>query len=165
MTITQSAGTEFVHHETGTIAGLPSEDIVVLASGTAWQVAWELQMLGPFASCGLMDGGSIRHVTVPMMVASALKRSSRPAAALVPSDYERLPVFCGAMSVAHAAALVAATDWSIAVVMDREPRAITARTVFRALLEATPTSPERDVWAALRSRPVHPTALDALDGV
>lgn len=138
-----------------TVAEVAAEDIVMLPSGTPWQVAWELQMLGPFASCGLLDGTAIRHVTVPAMVASALKRSSRPPAALVPSDYERLQVFAGELSVASAAALVASTGWSLAVVMDREPRVITARSVFRALVEATPTSAP-DAWAALRSRSMHP---------
>ena len=144
---------------THTVASLPSEDIVVLSAGTAWEVAWELQMLGPFASCGLLDGAAIRHVTVPSMVASALKRSSRPTAALVPNDYKRLPVFAAELTVAAAAGLVANSGWTLAVVMDREPRVITARSVFRALLEATPSSPEHDVWSALRSRAVHPTVL------
>ncbi|MDO8390585.1 MAG: hypothetical protein Q7V57_08860 [Actinomycetota bacterium] len=139
-----------------TVAGLPAEDIVLLASGTPWQVAWELQMLGPFASCGLLDGAAVRHVTVPTMVASALKRSSRPPAALVPSDYERMPVFGPELPISAAAALVASTGWSLAVVMDHEPRVITARTVFRALVDATPYAAERDVWSALRSRAMHP---------
>ena len=84
-----------------TVGGLPAEDIVMLASGTSWRVAWELQMAGPFASCGLLDGTSIRLVTVSAMVASALKRSSRPTAALVPSDYDRLPVFASALPIAE----------------------------------------------------------------
>ncbi|MEI7546899.1 MAG: hypothetical protein WCK21_02405 [Actinomycetota bacterium] len=139
-----------------TIAGLPSEDIVVLQSGTPWQVAWELQMLGPFASCGLLDGESIRHVTVPAMVSSAVTRSLRPQAALVPSDYARVPVFAAEMTLFDAASLVASTGWELAVVMDHEPRVITARSVFRALIEASPAhtgtpAAHRDVWAALRA--------------
>ena len=128
----------------------------MLASGTSWRVAWELQMAGPFASCGLLDGTSIRLVTVSAMVASALKRSSRPTAALVPSDYDRLPVFASALPIAAAATLVASTGWSLAVVMDLEPRVITSRAVFRALVETIPSTNGRDMWSALRSRSMHP---------
>ena len=118
-----------------TVAMLPAEDVVVLQSGTPWRVSWELLMLGPFASCGLLDGTAIRHVTVPRMIRSAITRSTRPQAALVPSDYERLPVFAGGVTVAAAALLVADTGWDLAVVMDTEPRVISARSVFRALTD------------------------------
>jgi len=163
MTSTLIAGPDGVRSVPHTVAELCSEDIVMLASGTSWQVAWELQMLGPFASCGLLDGAAIRHVTVPAMVASALKRSSRPPAALVPSDYDRIPVFASSLSVTAAAALVASTGWALAVVMDHEPRVITARAVFRALVEAEPAEPTRDVWAALRSRSTYPSIGDLAD--
>ena len=62
-----------------------------------------------------------------------------------------------------AAALVASTGWALAVVMDHEPRVITARAVFRALVEAEPAEPTRDVWAALRSRSTHPSIGDLAD--
>lgn len=148
-----------------TVAGLPAEDIVMLASGTPWHVAWELQMAGPFASCGLLDGTSIRLVTVSAMVASALKRSSRPTAVLVPSDYDRLPVFAGELPIAAAATLVASTGWSLAVVMDLEPRVITARAVFRALVETASATDGPDMWSALRSRSLHPTIGDLPDAL
>jgi hypothetical protein len=117
-----------------TVADLPSEGVVVLASGTLWQVPWELMMLGPFTSCGLLDGEFIRHVTVPAMVASAVRQSACPGGVLAPSDYPKLPVFAADMRVVDAALLVVETGWDLAVVMDREPRVITARTVYRALV-------------------------------
>ncbi len=117
-----------------TVAGLPSEDIVVLASGTLWHVPWELMMLGPFASCGLLDGTMIRHVTVPAMVASALRQGSTPDDELAPCDFTPLPVFAAEMPLLEAAVLVAEAGWELAVVMDGEPRVITARSVFRALV-------------------------------
>ena len=127
-----------------TVAGLPSEDVVVLASGTLWHVPWELMMLGPFVSCGLLDGEVIRHVTVPAMVASAARHSSNPDAVLIASDYPQLPVFAGEMPLLDAAVLVVETGWDLAVVMDNEPRLITARSVYRALLGhgATTSVPE-----------------------
>jgi hypothetical protein len=117
-----------------TVAGLPAEDIVVLAAGTSWQVPWELMMLGPFASCGLIDGTVIRHVTVPMMVASAVRRCSAPHASLTACDYPPMPVFAAEMPLLDAAVLVGETGWDLAVVMAREPRVITARSVYRALV-------------------------------
>ena len=123
-----------------TVAALPSEDIVVLASGTPWQVPWELMMLGPFVSCGLLDGAMVRHVTVPAMVASAVLRSSTLDTALVASDYTSIPVFAAEMPLLDAAVLVAETGWDLAVVMAREPRVITARSVYRALLGSRTSS-------------------------
>ena len=76
-----------------TVAGLPAEDVVILPSDTSWIVPWQLMMLGPFVSCGLVDGEVIRHVTVPSMVASAVRRGSTPEAQLVGSDYPPMPVF------------------------------------------------------------------------
>ena len=125
-----------------TVAALLSEDMVVLASGTPWHVPWELMMLGPFVGCGLLDGEVIRHVTVPAMVASAVRRCSTPDAALEPDDYSLLPVFAADMSVFDAAVLVVETGWSLAVVIDREPRLITARSVYRSLVR-----PKSDVLA------------------
>lgn len=125
-----------------TVAALLSEDMVVLASGTPWHVPWELMMLGPFVGCGLLDGAVIRHVTVPAMVASAVRRCSTPDAALEPSDYALLPVFAADMSVFAAASLVVETGWDLAIVMDREPRLITARSVYRSLVR-----PKSDVLA------------------
>ena len=117
-----------------TVAGLPSEDIVVLASGTLWQVPWELMMLGPFVSCGLLDGTMIRHVTVPAMVASAVRQGSTPDNVLLPCDYKPMPVFAAEMPLLDAAVLVAEAGWELAVVMAGEPRVITARSVYRALV-------------------------------
>jgi hypothetical protein len=122
------------HPELMTVATLPSEDIVVLASGTLWRVAWELMTFGPFASCGLLDGELIRHVTVPAMVASAVRRSSNTEGVLLAIDYPPLPVFAAEMRLIDAAVLVVETEWDLAVVMDREPRVITARSVYRALI-------------------------------
>lgn len=117
-----------------TVGGLAAEDIVILSSTTAWHVPWELMMLGPFVSCGLLDGEQIRHVTVPAMVASAMRRGSSPDSTLVPTDYRRLPVFAAEMPLLDAAVLVAETEWDLAVVMAPEPRVVTARSVYRALL-------------------------------
>jgi hypothetical protein len=117
-----------------TVAGLPSEDIVVLAAGTSWRVPWELMMLGPFASCGLIDGTVIRHVTVPTMVASAARRCSPPDTVLRACDYPSMPLFAAEMPLLDAAVLVVETGWDLAVVMAREPRVITARSVYRALV-------------------------------
>lgn len=119
-----------------TVAVLPTEDIVLLAPGTRWQVPWELMMIGPFACCGLLDGGRIHHVTVPSMIASAVRRHLAPDAALVPSDYTELPVLAAETTLLTAAALVAQTGWELAVVLDREPRVITARSVYRRLVGA-----------------------------
>jgi hypothetical protein len=117
-----------------TVALLPAEDIVILAPDTVWQVPWELMMLGPFASCGLVDGEQIRHVTVSLMMASAVRHGTTPDAVLVPSDYPQLPVFASAMTVFEAAVAVVETGWELAVVMDRDPRVITARSVYCSLV-------------------------------
>lgn len=122
------------HQGAATVGDLPAEDIVVLASSTLWQVPWELMMLGPFVSCGLLDGKVIRHVTVPAMVASAVRHGSSPDAVLAPSDYPKLPVFDAQMQVLEAAVSVLESGWDLAVVMHREPRLITARSVYRALV-------------------------------
>jgi len=119
-----------------TVGGLPAEDVVVLASGTLWQVPWELMMLGPFVSCGLLDGEAIRHVTVPAMVASAVRHCSSPDAVLAACDYPTLPVFDAEVPLLDAAASVLETGWDLAVVMDREPRLITARSVYRAMVRS-----------------------------
>ena len=121
-----------------TVAGLPAEDGVILPSDTSWIVPWQLMMLGPFVSCGLVDGEVIRHVTVPSMVASAVRRGSTPEAQLVGSDYPPMPVFAAEMPLLDAAMLVAETGWELAVVIDHEPRVITARSVYRALLGSAP---------------------------
>jgi hypothetical protein len=91
-------------------------------------------MLGPFVSCGLLDGHVIRHVTVPAMVASAIRQCSGPEAVLAACDYPQLPVFDREMTLLDAAVLVVETGWDLAVVMDSEPRLITARSVYRALV-------------------------------
>lgn len=122
------------HPALATVADLPKEDIVVLAAGTWWQVPWELMMLGPFVSCGLLDGEVIRHVTVPAMVASAARRRSTPGDVLVPGDYTPQQVFAAAVPLLDAAVSVVETGWDLAVVMDREHKVITARSLYRALV-------------------------------
>jgi hypothetical protein len=117
-----------------TVASLPSDDIVILASNTLWRVPWELMMLGPFTSCGLCDGDLIRHVTVPAMVASAVRRRTTPHDVLVPCDYPLLSVMASQMPLLEAAVLVVETGWEVAVIIDHEPRVITARAVYRALV-------------------------------
>jgi len=124
-----------------TVGSLPCEDIVVVAPGTLWRVPWELMMLGPFVSCGLLDGPHIRHVTVPALVTSATRRGTAPSAPLVAEDYVPLPVFAADTPLLDAAALVAGTAWDLAVVMDREPRVITARSVYRALVGSARLAP------------------------
>ncbi len=91
-------------------------------------------MSGPFVSCGLLDGEVIRHLTVPAMLASAMRRRTTPDAVLVPCDYPPLPVFAAEMRLLDAATLIAEPGWDLAVVLAREPRVITARNVNRALL-------------------------------
>ncbi len=120
--------------EHATVALLPAEDIVILAPGTLWQIPWELMMLGPFVSCGLVDGAQIRHVTVSLMMASAVRHGSTPDAALVPADYPQLPVFVAETTVFEAAVAVVETGWELAVVMDEDPRVITARSVYYSLV-------------------------------
>ena len=56
MTTTQPHGLSEVR--VGSI-GEFSDDVVSLATGTPWQVPWELLMLGPFGSCVLHDNGAI----------------------------------------------------------------------------------------------------------
>ena len=135
-----------------TVQGLPSEDIVILASGTSWQVPWELMILGPFRSCGLLDGTVIRHVTVPAMVASAVRRGSSPDAALHPCDYPKLPAFAPDLRLLDAAVLVVETGWELAVVMASDPGVITARSVYRALAgsAAVSSAPESVVRSCVR---------------
>lgn len=140
------------HREATTVASLPSEDVVVLASGTLWQVPWELMMLGPFASCGLRGGEGIRHVTVPAMVASAVRHRSSPDAVLAAFDYPKLPVFAGEMPLLDAAVLVVESGWDLAVVMDREPRLITARSVYRALVGSGAVTSAAASWIRSCSR-------------
>ncbi len=117
-----------------TVSLLPAEDIAILAPDTLWKVPWELMMLGPFVSCGLIDGQQIRHITVSSMMASAVRNGSPPDAALVASDYSPLPVFAAEMTVFEAAVAVVETGWELAVVMDADPRVITARSVYCSLV-------------------------------
>ena len=123
-----------INAECKTIARLPAEDIVILAPDTVWQVPWELMMLGPFANCGLIDGDQIRHVTVSLMMASAVRHGTTPDAVLVPSDYPQLPVLSSAMTVFEAAVAVVEDGWELAVVMDQDARVITARSVYCSLV-------------------------------
>ncbi len=140
-----------------TVDLLPAEDIVILASGTQWQVPWELMMLGPFASCGLVDGQAIRHITVSSMMASAVRNGSTPEAALVPGDYPQLPVFAAAMTVFEAAVAVVETGWELAVVMDHDPRVITSRSVYCSLV--SPKMPSAPIASPLPCSRISPPRL------
>lgn len=141
--------------QVATVSALPAEDIVVLASGTPWHVPWELMMIGPFVSCGLLDGDVIRHVTVPAMIASAVRQGSAPDALLVAGDYPTLPVFPAGTPVLDAAASVVESGWDLAIVMADEPRVITARSVYRALV----------VPSVVRGRTAVPMPSSPMSGV
>ena len=117
-----------------TVADVASEDVVVIGSGTQWYTAWELMMVGPFTSCALLDGEHVRHVTVAAMTRSAVRRDLGAGAVLVASDYPEIPALPASMRLADAAVLVVAGGWDIAMVMDDEPRVISACNVFRSLL-------------------------------
>lgn len=117
-----------------TVGELPAERIVAMRPGTLWQVPWQLMMLGPFVSCVLLDGEFVRHVTVPAMMTSAVRRSPDSDSVLAPSDYPVLPVLAADMTLFDAAVSVVDNGWDLAVVLDREVRVITARSVYRALV-------------------------------
>ena len=119
----------------GSIAAF-SDDVVSLATGTPWQVPWELLMLGPFGSCVLHDNGLFRHVTALAMVRSAMHRLSKPDDPLFPSDYEILPSFSPEVALIDAARSAMETGWNVAVVRARELRMITADAVFRGLVRS-----------------------------
>ena len=70
---------------------VPAEEVVVLALGTAWQIPWELLMLGPFAECVLDDRGQMRLVTAGALLCSAARRSSPPDSPLEADDYQPMP--------------------------------------------------------------------------
>jgi hypothetical protein len=82
------------------------------------------------------------------MVQSAVRCGTAPTAALVPADYVVLPVFAARMKVLDAALLVVDTGWELAVVMDDEPKVITARSVYRAVLGSA-----ADSWLPAGSDP------------
>jgi hypothetical protein len=123
--------------EGATVACLPAEDVVVLSATTTWQVPWELMMRGPFSGCGLLDGSLIRHITVASMIASAVRRQPAPGALLEPEDYPVLPVLSSDMSLLDAAVHVVENGWDIAIVLGDEPRAISALSVYRALMHTS----------------------------
>ena len=116
------------------VGTLASEDAVVLDPHTAWRVPWELLMQGPFTSCVLDDGKTLRHVTAGALVRSAVTRCSGPQSELEPLDYSVLTQFYPDMLLLEAAGLVVSTGWEIAVVAHAEPKLITPRSVFRGLL-------------------------------
>lgn len=118
------------------LAQVRAEELIVLAPGTAWQIPWELLMLGPFAECVLDDDGQMRHVTAGALLASAARRSSPPASPLRAADYAPLLKFSSDMTLLDAARLIIQPGWDHAVVMDPLPRLITPRSVLRSLLEA-----------------------------
>ena len=117
------------------LAPVPAEEVVVLDSGTAWQIPWELLMLGPFAECVLDDGGQMRLVTAAALLCSAARRASPPDSPLVAVDYQPLPSFASDMTLLEAARLIVETGWDRAIVMDPLPRIVTPRSVLRSLLD------------------------------
>ncbi len=116
-----------------TVAMLPAEDVIFLTSGTPWRVAWELMMTGPFPTCALLDGANVRHLTVTSMLVQGVRRRASPDAAVQPDDFPKLPVFAADVTIVDAAARVVQMGWELAVVLDRPPLVIAARSVFRAL--------------------------------
>ena len=133
MTTTQPHGLSEVR--VGSI-GEFSDDVVSLATGTPWQVPWELLMLGPFGSCVLHDNGLFRHVTALAMARSAMHRLSKPDDPLCPFDYEILPSFSPEVALIDAARSAMESGWNVAVVRARELRMITADEVFRGLVRS-----------------------------
>lgn len=116
------------------LAHVPAEGLVIVPLGTAWQVPWELLMLGPFAECVLDDDGLMRHVTAGALLCSAAKRSTPPSSPLEAVDYEPLLKFASDMSLLDAAKLIIEPGWDYALVMDPVPRLITPRSVLRSLV-------------------------------
>jgi hypothetical protein len=117
------------------LSQIAAEEVVVLAVGTAWQIPWELLMLGPFTECVLDDGGQMRHVTAGALLSSAARRSSPPSSPLEADDYCPLPKFASDMTLLDAARLIVETGWDHAIVMDPHPRLIAPRSVLRSILE------------------------------
>ena len=116
------------------LAHIVAEEVVVLSLGTAWQIPWELLMLGPFAECILDDGDHLRHVTAGALLCSAARRATPPDSPLEAGDYQPLLRFASDMSLLDAARLIVETGWDRAIVMDPLPKMITPRAVLRALL-------------------------------
>ena len=117
------------------LSHVPAEEVVVLALGTAWQIPWELLMLGPFAECVLDDRGQMRLVTAGALLCSAARRASPPDSPLEAEDYNPMPRFASDMTLFEAARLIVETGWDRAIVMDPLPRLITPRAVLRSLLD------------------------------
>jgi hypothetical protein len=113
-----------------------TDDTVVIPIGSTWRVPWELLMLGPFASCVLADGYQARHVTAGALMRSAAKRSSGPDELLYAEDYEPLPIFGPTTTLFEAAILSIEAGWEFAVVNEPQPRLVTPRSVFWALLRS-----------------------------
>ena len=130
-----SVGVRPAHAAATCLAHIPAEEVVVLGLGTAWQIPWELLMLGPFAECVLDDGVQMRHVTAGALLCSAARRASPPDSPLEAADYLPLPRFASDMTLLDAARLIVETGWDRAIVMDPLPRMITPRSVLRSLLE------------------------------
>jgi hypothetical protein len=116
------------------LSHVASEEVVVLAPGTAWQIPWELLMLGPFSECVLDDRGQMRHVTAGALLASAARHSSPPDSPLLAEDYRPLPTFAPDMTLMDAARLIVETGWDHAILTDPQPRMITPRSVLRSLV-------------------------------
>jgi hypothetical protein len=111
-------------------------DVAVVPIGSSWRVPWELLILGPIASCVLADGRGARHITAGALMRSAAKWGSGPDEILHPEDYEPLPIFGPATTLFEAAMLSIEVGWEFAVVNDTEPRLVTPRSIYRALLSS-----------------------------
>ena len=120
---------------------VPAEGLVILPLGTAWQVPWELLMLGPFADCVLDDGGQMRHLTAGALLTSAARRTLPPSSPLEAADYPLLMTFESEMTLLDAVRLIIEPGWDYAVVMDPVPRLITPRSVLRSVLEGETVTP------------------------
>ena len=118
-----------------TLADVATDDVVVLPAGTAWQVAWDLMILGPFQECLLKDGRGYRYLTPGEMFRSVLRRRTRDDQPLRPDDFHRLDTLAATLTLGQAAHLLTDKQWDVAVVIGEEPRLLTARTLIRAIAD------------------------------
>ena len=116
-----------------TLSDVAVEDVAVLPAGTAWQVAWDLMILGPFQECLLKDGRGYRYLTTGEMFRSALRRHTSADQPLRPEDFRRLDALAATLTLRQAALLLAEREWDVAVVIGGEPRVLTARMLMRAI--------------------------------
>ena len=108
-----------------TLADVAAEDVVVLTAGTAWQVAWDLMISGPFQECVLKDGRGYRYLTPGELFRGALRRRTRGDQPLRPGDFRRLDTLAATLTLGQAALLLAERQWEVALVISGEPRLLT----------------------------------------